>query len=91
VQVVFPALLPLAYIPTLLSRIKQLFLSLFQPYLQTLIETLTAGSIVITDASRTALKILKSKIEEERWDKIFERCLRGCEEKDSVGDHSMDY
>ncbi|ODO10656.1 hypothetical protein I350_01253 [Cryptococcus amylolentus CBS 6273] len=42
--VVFPALLPLAYIPQLLERTKALFLALFQPYIATLVESLTAGA-----------------------------------------------
>lgn len=79
----FPALLPLTYIPTLLSRTKQLFLSLFQPYLQSLVDSLAAGSNVMTDASATALSILRQKLDEERWSKIFDRCLRSCEESDN--------
>ncbi|KAK8850615.1 hypothetical protein IAR55_004534 [Kwoniella newhampshirensis] len=77
--VVFPALLPLTYIPELLQRTKQLFISLFQPYLQPLIDVLTSGSLVISSASNTALRLLKQKLEEERWALIFDRCLKSCE------------
>ncbi|WWD20794.1 hypothetical protein CI109_105271 [Kwoniella shandongensis] len=77
--VVFPALLPLTYIPELLQRTKQLFISLFQPYLQPLIDSLSSGTMVISSASTTALRVLKQKLEEERWALIFDRCLKSCE------------
>lgn len=72
---VFPALLPLTYIPNLLSRTKQLFLALFEPYLRTLVDSLH-GSLT---ASATALQELRDRIESERWERIFERCMRDCE------------
>lgn len=78
-QVVFPALLPLAYIPALLQRTKQLFLALFQPYLESLVDTLNDRAGTITDASISAFRVLSEKIAEERWDKIFERCLKNAE------------
>lgn len=74
-QVVFPALLPLTYIPTLLARTKQLFISLFQPYLQTLVDSLH-GSL---EATTAVLQDLREQIDLEKWSKIFERCLRDCE------------
>ncbi|WWC72664.1 uncharacterized protein I206_106628 [Kwoniella pini CBS 10737] len=77
--VVFPALLPLTYIPELLQRTKQLFVSLFQPYLQSLIDSLTAGTLVLSTASVTALQTLKERIEEDRWAAIFDRCLKSLE------------
>ncbi|WWC92399.1 uncharacterized protein L201_007356 [Kwoniella dendrophila CBS 6074] len=77
--VVFPALLPLTYIPELLQRTKQLFISLFQPYLQSLIDSLAAGTLVLSSASTTALQILKNQIEEDRWEAIFNRCLKTLE------------
>ncbi|WVW80739.1 hypothetical protein I302_102725 [Kwoniella bestiolae CBS 10118] len=77
--VVFPALLPLTYIPELLQRTKQLFIALFQPYLQSLIDSLAAGTLVLSTASTTALKILEEKIDEERWSAIFDRCLKSLE------------
>jgi hypothetical protein len=76
--VVFPALLPLTYIPNLLSRTKALFLSLFEPYLRSLVDSLH-GTLA---ASATALQDLRERIESERWERIFERCLRDCEGKD---------
>ncbi|WVQ70766.1 hypothetical protein IAR50_000288 [Cryptococcus sp. DSM 104548] len=76
--VVFPALLPLAYIPQLLERTKALFLALFQPYIAALIESLTAGGAAIS-AAGSALKDLKDRINEERWNDIWERCLKSCE------------
>jgi signal recognition particle receptor subunit alpha len=75
-QVVFPALLPLTYIPELLSRTKELFVSLFQPYLQTLADSLAAGNV-----STTALAALQNQIVVDRWERIFDRCLRDCEIK----------
>lgn len=76
---VFPSLLPLAYIPALLQRVKQLFLSLYQPYLESLIDALSNRAAVITAGSRSALSILGDKIAEERWDLIFDRCLKNAE------------
>jgi len=75
----------LTYIPTLLGRIKQLFLSLFQPYLKSLVDSLDAGTVALTEAASSALQQFKARLLEEKWNKIFDRCLRGCEEKDSVG------
>ncbi|KAL0252593.1 hypothetical protein I308_101985 [Cryptococcus tetragattii IND107] len=73
--VVFPALLPLAYVPALLERTKTLFLALFQPYVASLIESLSSGGA----SAGSALKQLKEKIVEERWDEVWERCFRSCE------------
>ena len=78
-QVVFPALLPLTYIPALLQRTKQLFLALFQPYLESLVDALTDKAGTITEGSISALRILGDKIVEERWERIFDRCLKNCE------------
>lgn len=72
---VFPALLPLAYVPALLERTKTLFLALFQPYVASLIESLSSGGA----SAGSALKQLKEKIVEERWDEVWERCFRSCE------------
>ncbi|KAI9637116.1 putative signal recognition particle binding protein [Dioszegia hungarica] len=77
--VVFPALLPLTYIPALLTRTKQLFLSLFQQYIQTLVDTLSATSGVLTEAAGSALRVLQQRMDDERWAQIFDRCLRNCE------------
>lgn len=76
-EVVFPALLPLTYIPTLLSRTKALFLALFEPYLKSLVDSLH-GSL----GSAAALQELRSRIDIQRWERIFERCLRDCEGKE---------
>lgn len=81
VQVVFPALLPLTYIPAMLQRIKQLFLSLFQPYIESLVDALTDRSGPLAEGTRSALRILEDKIKLERWDAIFDRCLRGFEKE----------
>ena len=69
----------MTYIPTLLQRTKQLFLSLFQTYLQALVDSLSATSTTVSEASGKALKRLKTALEAEKWGKIFERCLRSCE------------
>ncbi|OXG74702.1 signal recognition particle receptor subunit alpha [Cryptococcus neoformans var. grubii Br795] len=73
--VVFPALLPLTYVPALLERTKALFLALFQPYVTSLIESLSSGGA----SAGSALKQLKEKIVEERWDEVWDRCFRNCE------------
>lgn len=67
----------MTYIPALLQRTKQLFLSLFQPYLESLIDALSdRAGVLVADSGRSALRILADKIAEERWDRIFERCLK---------------
>ncbi|TXT13037.1 hypothetical protein VHUM_01438 [Vanrija humicola] len=78
--VVFPALLPLTYIPQLLQRTKQLFLSLFQPYLEALIDALSDRAAAVGKSGRTALQILGGKIIDEQWERIFDRCLKSCED-----------
>jgi signal recognition particle receptor subunit alpha len=60
-----------------LTRTKTLFLSLFSPYLQSLIASLSTSTISSTSSS--ALKSLKEQIEKENWTAIFERCLAACE------------
>lgn len=92
VQVVFPALLPLTYIPAFLARIRQLFLSLFQPYIQALVASLSEGTALlqsginsISEKSQSALKILQEKIKLENWEYVLERCLRLCESKAEGG------
>jgi signal recognition particle receptor subunit alpha len=77
--VVFPALLPLTYIPALLQRTKQLFLSLFQPYLESLVDALSDRSGPLAEGSRSALRILGQQIVDQRWDAIFDRCLKNQE------------
>lgn len=76
----FPALLPLTYIPQLLQRTKQLFLSLFQPYLEALIDALSDRAAAVSKSGRTALQILGGKIIDEQWERIFDRCLKSCED-----------
>ena len=54
---------------------KQLYLSLFQPYLQSLVDSLSS----ISSAGQDALVELKDAMQREQWDKILLRCLRNCE------------
>lgn len=82
VQVVFPALLPLTYIPTLLARTKALFLSLFTPLIQTLVTSLastSAPSQTLSGSTDSALSSLQQAIIDEKWQSIFDRCLKSCE------------
>jgi signal recognition particle receptor subunit alpha len=89
---VFPALLPLTYIPSFLSRIRQLFLSLFQPYVQALVDSLSAGQSTLqtsisdlSERGQSALRVLREKIQAENWEYVLQRCLRSCEEKAGGG------
>lgn len=97
-QVVFPALLPLTYIPELLIRMKQLFISLFHPYIEALVTSLhmSSASSAVSDTlkslqsqGQSALIALKQQIDLEKWEAIFERCLKGCEERASGGQRKM--
>ncbi|GHJ84366.1 hypothetical protein NliqN6_0768 [Naganishia liquefaciens] len=91
--VVFPALLPLTYIPELLVRMKQLFISLFHPYIEAFVSSLSLStSTAISDTlaalqlqGKSALVALQEQIDLEKWEAIFERCLKGCEERASTG------
>ncbi|KAJ9120892.1 hypothetical protein QFC22_002827 [Naganishia vaughanmartiniae] len=96
--VVFPALLPLTYIPELLIRMKQLFISLFHPYIEALVTSLhmSSASSAVSDTlkslqsqGQSALIALKQQIDLEKWEAIFERCLKGCEERASGGQRKM--
>lgn len=85
-QVVFPALLPLTYIPAFLERIRQLFLSLFQPYVSALVASLSAGSVALgsaaaslADRGQSALRVLQAQIRTQNWEGVLLRCLRRCE------------
>lgn len=87
-QVVFPSLLPLTYVPTFLTRIRQLFLSLFQPYIQALITSLSSGTSLlqssittVSERGQSALKILQDRIQIENWQGVLLRCLKNCEMK----------
>jgi len=72
--VVFPALLPLTYVPALLAKVKQLFLALFEPYIRSLVDSLSD-----TLATSSALRVLQDQLVAEKWEQIFDRALRGCE------------
>jgi signal recognition particle receptor subunit alpha len=89
---VFPALLPLTYIPSFLSRIRQLFLSLFQPYVQALVDSLSAGQSTLqtsvsglSERGQSALRVLREKIQAENWEYVLQRCLRSCEDRAGGG------
>lgn len=83
--VVFPALLPLSYIPAFLLRVKALFLSLFQPYLKALVDSLSASASTVKSSAESALSALRSQLVVERWEAIFDRCLRSFEGKSQTG------
>lgn len=73
--VVYPALLPLGYVPTLLERTKELYLALFQPLLESLVATLSGGV-------DRALATLHERMQTEAWDAIFDRCLKSFEHRE---------
>lgn len=79
--VVFPALLPLTYVPAFLLRVKQLFLSLFQPYVQALVDSLSATSTAVKSSTGSALAALQSQLKLQKWEAIFDRCLRAYEDR----------
>lgn len=72
---------------------KQLFISLFHPYIEALVSSLSlSASTAITDTlaalqlqGKSALAALQEQIDLEKWEAIFERCLKGCEERASGG------
>lgn len=72
---------------------KQLFISLFHPYIEALVSSLSlSASTAISDTlatlqlqGKSALVALQEQIDLEKWEAIFERCLKGCEERASGG------
>ena len=74
--VVFPALLPLAYVPALLDKTKQLYLAMFEESLRSLVDSLTDTMHV-----SAALRSLQEQMQVEKWDSIFDRTLRESEGK----------
>lgn len=72
---------------------KQLFISLFHPYIEALVSSLShSTSTAISDTlaalqlqGKSALVALQEQIDLEKWEVIFERCLKGCEERASGG------
>ncbi|RSH86989.1 hypothetical protein EHS25_003477 [Saitozyma podzolica] len=75
--VVFPALLPLAYVPELLGRTRQLFVSMFRGVLEDLAAAMRGGDT-------KPLGLLEERLKVERWDMVFDRCLRDCEGRKDV-------
>lgn len=69
----------MTYIPALLQRTKQLFLSLFQPYVESLVDALLDRAGPLAEGSRSALRILGQQLVDQRWDAIFDRCLKSQE------------
>lgn len=74
---VFPALLPLAYVPELLGRTRQLFVSMFRGVLEELAAAMRGGDT-------KPLGLLEERLKGERWDMVFDRCLRDCEGRKEV-------
>lgn len=74
--VVFPALLPLTYVPALLAKVRQLYLALFEQLVRSFIDSL-ADSL----QASTALRTLQEQMQANKWDSIFDRALRECEGK----------
>lgn len=74
---------------------KQLFISLFHPYIEALVSSLSASTSVsdtllaLQAQGKSALVALKEQIDLEKWEVIFERCVKGCEERASGGHKKM--
>lgn len=64
--VAYPRILTLAYIPTLLSTIKQLFVSLFEPLIQALIAAISGQ-----DMSQLPLSVKKKLFSPGGWQNIW--------------------
>lgn len=74
---------------------KQLFITLFHPYIEALVSSLSASTTVsdtllaLQAHGKSALVALKEQIDLEKWEVIFERCVKGCEERASGGQKKM--
>lgn len=72
-QVAYHRLLHLPYIPTLLETIKSLFITLYEPFLKSFVESLRGG--VASDAAEWDFNKLL-----DGWDKVFDKVVKKAEE-----------
>ena len=79
-QVAYQRILQLTYVDELLAALKTLFVKLFEPFLATFVASLRAISSGKVNAGEAATSWNFSKIF-EGWDKVFDKLLRGLEDK----------
>jgi signal recognition particle receptor subunit alpha len=87
--VAYQRILQLTYVDDLLAALKTLFIKLFEPFLATFIASLHALSSgkMVSAAGEVATQWNFVKAF-EGWDKIFDKLLRGLEDKAAqVGPH----
>jgi signal recognition particle receptor subunit alpha len=79
-QVAYQRILQLAYVDDLLAAIKALFVKLFEPFLATLVASLHA----VSAGKAAAVEVAKSwnfTTAFDGWDKVFDKLLKGLEDK----------
>lgn len=79
VQVAYQRILQLSYIEDLLAAIKALFVKLFEPFLATFVTSLHALNNKSSNAR--VLQTWDFAKAFEGWDKVFDKVLKGLEDK----------
>ena len=75
----YQRILQLTYVEDLLVSLKTLFVKLFQPFLASFVASLHAASTTVT-----AVTTLNLASAFEGWDAVFDKLLKGLEEKASA-------
>ena len=78
-QVAYQRILQLTYVEDLLAALKALFIKLFQPFLATFVASLHAVNIKKRSSESTQSWNFAKAF--EGWDKVFDKLLRGLEDK----------
>ena len=79
-KVAYQRILQLTYVDELLSALKTLFIKLFQPIIATFVASLHAvnsGKVLATEAASS----FNFAAAFEGWDKVFDKLLKGFEDK----------
>jgi signal recognition particle receptor subunit alpha len=79
VQVAYQRILQLTYVEDLLTALKSLFIKLFEPFLATFVASLHAVKSGKLSSELTASWNFSKAF--EGWDKVFDKLLRGLEDK----------
>lgn len=79
VQVAYQRILQLTYVDDLLAAIKALFVKLFEPFLATFVASLHA--LNSKSANARTLQTWDFTKAFEGWDKVFDKVLKGLEDK----------
>ena len=80
-QVAYQRILQLTYVEDLLNALKTLFIKLFQPFLTTFVASLHVTTTVKLSASADTHSSWNFAKAFDGWDAVFDKLLRGLEDK----------